>query len=119
MFLLKERLSPLHSLKLARTMLTFDKTPLALLESTKALAGYGKKELDRIVQAARLNPSFENVIKPIALLEAKMWADGAKLSFPQYVSELKDLREASSEAKKILEVTACGLIKRNSVLKRT
>lgn len=62
--------------------------------------------------------TFENVIKPLVDEEDIMGLDTAILGFYQYVSAEKALRDASSEAEKLLDVSAnsrlrtltCGLV---------
>lgn len=86
------------------SMLTFPNSSEELLSRTNALVHSCKSEIARIIQVARSSPTFADVLKPIALLEAKLWEESTSLTFPQYVSEDKAIRTAAAEASNIIQV---------------
>lgn len=60
--------------------------------------------------------SFDNVLKPLVDEENAMALDTAILGFYQYVSAEKALRDASSEAEKLLDVSANSCLAELTVL---
>lgn len=83
----------------------FTHTPDTLLERTKAVIEKSKALEDKIV--ASITPeiaTFQNVIQPLCDDSSEMSTETHILGFYQYVSPDKALRDASSEAEKLLDV---------------
>ncbi|EWC44115.1 hypothetical protein DRE_07172 [Drechslerella stenobrocha 248] len=82
---------------------TFTHTPESLLSETKDLIDRSRAALDRL--AKDITPetaTFDNVIAPLVADENDMGMKTHILGFYQYVSSQKDIREASSQADKLL-----------------
>ncbi|KAK6341784.1 hypothetical protein TWF730_001276 [Orbilia blumenaviensis] len=82
---------------------TFQHNPETLLQDTKALIEKSRSTLDRL--AKEITPetaTFGNVISPLAADENEMGLSSHILGFYQYVSSDPSIREASSEADKLL-----------------
>lgn len=85
----------------------FEHTPKTLLEHTHRVIDHSRSVEDGV--AASVTPEtaiFENVLKPLVEEEDTMALDTAILGFYQYVSSEKALRDASSDAEKLLDVSA-------------
>ncbi|EGX49150.1 hypothetical protein TWF173_002958 [Orbilia oligospora] len=81
----------------------FKHDPESLIHDTKALIEKSRSTLDRL--ARDITPetaTFENVIAPLAADENDMGLSSHILGFYQYVSSDPKIREASSEADKLL-----------------
>ncbi|KAF3139244.1 hypothetical protein TWF703_004184 [Orbilia oligospora] len=81
----------------------FKHDPESLIHDTKALIEKSRNTLDRL--ARDITPetaTFENVIAPLAADENDMGLSSHILGFYQYVSSDPKIREASSEADKLL-----------------
>ena len=84
---------------------TFKHTPQSLFDETKAIIERSKKIEDETVRDVRLEgATFDNVLRPMAEDENNSALQTRIIGFYQYVSENKDLRDASSTADKELEV---------------
>lgn len=85
----------------------FEHTPKTLLEDTHRVIGRSRALENEV--AASVTPetaTFENVLKPLVDEEDTMALDTSILGFYQYVSAEKALRDASSDAEKLLDVSA-------------
>jgi metallopeptidase MepB len=83
----------------------FTHTPESIISATKRLIEQSKKLEDSI--AKEITPetaTFGNVLQPMANDEADMSLEAHILGFYQYVSSDKALRDASSEAEKLMDV---------------
>lgn len=85
-------------------MLTFPNSSEDLLATCHNLIQSSRKRVDDIIAASRSSPTFNEVIRPLAMLEAKLWQESTPLTFPQYVSEDKQIRAAAAEATQLLQV---------------
>ncbi|RVD90021.1 uncharacterized protein DFL_001004 [Arthrobotrys flagrans] len=82
---------------------TFKHDPESLLHDTKALIERSRNTLDRLAKdVTPETATFENVIAPLAADENDMGLSSHILGFYQYVSSDPKIREASSEADKLL-----------------
>lgn len=97
----------------------FEHTPETLLKDTHRVIEHSRTLENEIAASVSVETAtFENVIKPLVDEEDIMGLDTAILGFYQYVSAEKALRDASSEAEKLLDVSAnsrlrtltCGLV---------
>ncbi|KAJ1655246.1 hypothetical protein GGF38_004795, partial [Coemansia sp. RSA 25] len=82
------------------SVLNFNLSPADIESRVEALVAQGKTVQDGV--AAQTNPTFANVIVPLATLQNEQDADSSVVSFLQNVSTDKDVRDASTEAKKKL-----------------
>ena len=84
---------------------TFKHTPQSLLEETRLIIERSKEIEDETVRGIKLEEAtFDNVLRPMAEDENNSALQTRIIGFYQYVSENKDLRDASSTAEKKLEV---------------
>lgn len=84
----------------------FTHTPESVIEETNRLITISRKLQDQIAKdVTPETANFENVLKPLAEDENEMGLDTAILGFYQYVSTDKKLRDASSEAERLLDVS--------------
>lgn len=84
----------------------FTHTPESLISATKSLIERSRKIENTI--AKEITPetaTFNNVLKPLADDEGDMSLEAHILGFYQYVSTDKALRDASSEAEKLMDVS--------------
>ncbi|KAK6521953.1 hypothetical protein TWF281_002526 [Arthrobotrys megalospora] len=82
---------------------TFKHDPESLLDATKALIEQSRSTLDRLAKDVTPDTAtFENVIAPLAADENDMGLTSHILGFYQYVSSDPKIREASSQADKLL-----------------
>ena len=86
-----------------RQPLNFKITALELLSKTKQIICESKESIDKITAVKPENSSFETIIRPLSLLEAKLWTETASLTFCQYIHVDKEVRAASAEATKLLD----------------
>ncbi|KAK6331058.1 hypothetical protein TWF718_003248 [Orbilia javanica] len=96
-------ISTMSAFKAPQSPPTFKHDPESLLHDTKALIERSRSTLDRL--AKDITPdtaTFENVIAPLAADENDMGLSSHILGFYQYVSSDPKIREASSEADKLL-----------------
>lgn len=84
---------------------TFKHTPQSLLDETRAIIERSRSIENETVRDIRLEEAtFDNVLGPMAEDENNSALQTRIIGFYQYVSEDKDLRDASSMAEKELEV---------------
>ncbi|KAJ2888744.1 metalloendopeptidase, partial [Coemansia aciculifera] len=83
------------------TVLNFNLSSADIERIAEALIAQDKKLQDSV--AAEANPTFANVIVPIATLHNEQLADGCVIAFLQNVSTNKDVRDASSAANEKLK----------------
>ncbi|KAJ2741528.1 metalloendopeptidase, partial [Coemansia sp. BCRC 34301] len=83
------------------TVLNFNLSPADIEHLTETLIAQNKKVQDEV--AAQTNPTFANVIVPLATLQNEQSADISVVSFLQNVSTDKDIRDASMTAEKKLD----------------
>ncbi|KAF3922778.1 Saccharolysin [Arthrobotrys entomopaga] len=82
---------------------TFLHTPDSLLSDTKALIEKSRSTLDKLAKdVTPETATFENVIAPLAADENDMGIEAHILGFYQYVSPDAEMREASSQADKLM-----------------
>lgn len=82
---------------------TFKHDPESLLDATKALIEKSRNTLDRLAKDVTPDTAtFDNVIAPLAADENDMGLSSHILGFYQYVSSDPKIREASSQADKLL-----------------
>ncbi|ORY03659.1 peptidase family M3-domain-containing protein [Clohesyomyces aquaticus] len=82
----------------------FTATPSSLIEETKSLINRSRSVQDAIVQdVTPEKASFEKVVLPIALDDNNMSIESHIIGFYQAVSTDKALRDASTEAEKLLD----------------
>ncbi|KAJ2460106.1 metalloendopeptidase, partial [Coemansia sp. RSA 2424] len=99
------------------SVLNFNLSPAEIESHAEALIAQGKTVQDGV--AAQTNPTFASVIVPLATLHNEQDADSSVVSFLQNVSTDKDVRDASTEAKKKLSASiprkyACTLPESNA-----
>ena len=85
---------------------SYTHTPNTVVSVAKELIEKSRSNQDRI--AKEVTPetaTFDNVIKPLAEDEDEFSNESHIIGFYQYVSVDKDLRDASSEAEKLLDVS--------------
>lgn len=90
--------------------LDFNLTPEQVLEVTRIVLNASTKELDRIGSIAVHNCTFNNVMWPISQLECKVGTELASVNFLQYVSDDENVRKASVEATKLIDVDHINII---------
>ncbi|KAJ2784815.1 metalloendopeptidase [Coemansia interrupta] len=83
------------------SVLNFDVSPSDIKKTVDRLISEAKATHDAV--AAQTNPTFDNVVVPLAMRENKRGADYAVITFLQNVSTDKDVRDASTEAEERLE----------------
>jgi len=84
----------------------FTHTPESVIKETNRLIAASRQLEDQIAKdVTPETANFENVLKPLAEDENEMGLDTAILGFYQYVSINKELRDASSEAERLLDVS--------------
>ncbi|KAF2019409.1 thimet oligopeptidase-like protein [Aaosphaeria arxii CBS 175.79] len=82
----------------------FTATPESLIEDTKRLIARSRAVQDDIVKSiTRETANFNNTILPVALDDNKMSREAHIIGFFQAVSTDKKLRDASTEAEKLLD----------------
>ncbi|CAZ79996.1 unnamed protein product [Tuber melanosporum] len=82
----------------------FTHTPESVIEVTNRLIATSRQLQDNIAKdVTPETANFQNVLKPLAEDENEMGLDTAILGFYQYVSTNKGLRDASSEAERLLD----------------
>lgn len=85
----------------------FEHTPKTLLERTHSVIDHSRSVEDEVAASVtQETATFENVLKPLVEEEDTMALDTSILGFYQYVSSEKALRDASSDAEKLLDVSA-------------
>ena len=83
----------------------FQYTPQTLLGDTKAIIETSRKLVDSIIRDVKLeDATFQNVLQVMAEDENETSLKSNIIGFYRYVSGSKELREASTTAKKELEV---------------
>lgn len=84
----------------------FEHTPETLLKDTHRVIEHSRTVENGIAAGVTAETAtFDNVIKPLVEEEDTMGLDTAILGFYQYVSAEKALRDASSQAEKLLDVS--------------
>lgn len=97
-------MAPAKYLKAPQPPPTFTATKESLLEDTKRLCEKSKSIMDRIVeQIKEKDASFENVVLPMAVDENEASLENRIVGFYQAVSTDKALRDASTEAEKVMD----------------
>lgn len=82
----------------------FTATPQSVLDQTKQLLEKSKKITDDVVSAVTENDAtFQNVLLPMARDESEMSLESHILGFYQSVSTDQKLRDASTEAEKLMD----------------
>ena len=82
----------------------FTGTPESILADTKRLIDTSRNVKDSIVSRVKsVQPSFENVMLPVAIDENKAGLETRILGFYQAVSTNQELRDASTESDKLLD----------------
>lgn len=95
----------------------FTHTSKSLLERAKAIIEISRENQDAITSSVtEETATFDNVCKPTADIENEMGLDVPILTFYQYVSTDPELRNASSEAEKMLDVIFSPLPSRENSL---
>ncbi|KAJ2838429.1 metalloendopeptidase [Coemansia erecta] len=86
------------------TVLNFALSADDINASVDRIIAEAKATFDAV--AAQSNPTFENVIVPLASRENKRSAEYSVITFLQNVSTDKSVRDASTEAEEKLDVTS-------------
>ncbi|KAF2662657.1 zincin [Lophiostoma macrostomum CBS 122681] len=82
----------------------FTATPQSLVDDTKQLIERSRKIQDAIVKdVSRDTATFKNTLLPVALDDNKMAIEAHIIGFYQAVSTKQELRDASTEAEKLLD----------------
>ena len=82
----------------------FTGTPKSIVEDTKRLVDKSRKVQDKVVaQVKSSDASFENVMLPMAYDENTMALEAHIIGFYQAVAADQELRDASTEAEKLLD----------------
>jgi metallopeptidase MepB len=82
----------------------FTATPQSLVDDTKRLIERSRNVQDAIVKdVSRDTATFKNVLLPVALDDNKMAIESHIIGFYQAVSTKQELRDASTEAEKLLD----------------
>jgi metallopeptidase MepB len=96
----------------------FTATPAQLVAEAKALCAGTKEVMDRVVQEVQPDQAtFENSLRPIALSENESSLSSRIIAFYQAVSTDKELRDASTEAEKLMDDFAIEAAMREDVYK--
>jgi metallopeptidase MepB len=96
----------------------FTATPSSVLEDTKKMLAQSKKITDEIVaQVSEGEASFKNVLLPMAYDENKQGLEAHILGFYQSVSTSQELRDASTEAEKLMDDFSIEASMREDVFK--
>lgn len=96
----------------------FTATPSSVLEDTKRLLSESKKVTDDIVaQVSENSASFQDVVLPMAHDENKQNLEAHILGFYQSVSTSQELRDASTEAEKLMDDYSIEASMREDVFK--
>jgi len=83
----------------------FTHTPESVISNTKRIIESSRTLQDKIAKEVTPdNATFDSVLEPLAIDENQMGLEAAILGFYQHVSTDKVLRDASSEAEKLLDV---------------
>jgi metallopeptidase MepB len=91
----------------------FTHTPESIVERTKQLINLSRNHQDGIAKSITPEKAtFQNVLKPLVEDDNEMALETAILGFYQYVSTDKALRDASSEAEKLQDVSGPPLFLR-------
>ncbi|KAJ2438525.1 metalloendopeptidase, partial [Coemansia sp. RSA 2424] len=97
------------------SVLNFNLSPAEIESRAEALIAQGKTVQDGV--AAQTNPTFANVIVPLATLQNEQDADSSVVSFLQNVSTDKDIRDASMAAEEKLDAFEIASMMREDVYK--
>ncbi|KAJ2507687.1 metalloendopeptidase [Coemansia sp. RSA 2052] len=95
------------------SVLNFNLSPAEIESRAEALVAQGKTVQDGV--AAQTNPTFANVIVPLATLQNEQDADSSVVSFLQNVSTDKDVRDASMAAEEKLDAFEIASMMREDV----
>lgn len=82
---------------------TFTGTKESIVKDAQALCDSTRSVLDKVAKIEASKVSFDNVMKPQIIDEDEAQLSGRILGFYQYVSADSDLRDASTEAEKIMD----------------
>ena len=94
----------------------FTGTKDSIVQDTKAMCDRTRKILDKIVaDVPEEKATFDSIMAPMALDENEQRLESSILGFYQYVSSSADLRNASTEADKIMEEFAIECNMRDDV----
>lgn len=97
---------------------TFTATPASIIEDTKRIIEANRKVTDSFVADVKeADATFENVVLPMARADNKMALESHILSFYSSVSMDQNLRDASTEAEKIMDDYAIESSMREDVYK--
>ncbi len=83
--------------------LVFNLSADEITKETERLIESSRKVLDQVSNLAEEQRSFDSVVYPLSVDEAYSSVIGNNVTFPAYVSPLKDVRDAGNEAQKQLE----------------
>ncbi|KAJ2016630.1 metalloendopeptidase, partial [Coemansia sp. S680] len=97
------------------TVLNFNLSPADIERRAETLVAQGKKVQDSV--AAQTNPTFANVIVPLATRQNEQDADYSVVTFLQNVSTDKDIRDASMAAEEKLDAFEIESMMREDVYK--
>ena len=96
----------------------FTATPSSVLEDTKRILADAKKVTDGVVaQVSESSASFHNVVLPMAYNENQQNIEAHILGFYQSVSTDQELRDASTEAEKLMDDYSIEASMREDVFK--
>ena len=96
----------------------FTATPSSVVEDTKKMLAESKKITDDIIaQVSEGDASFKNVVLPMAHDENQQGLEAHILGFYQSVSTSQDLRDASTEAEKLMDDFSIEASMREDVFK--
>ncbi|KAI7829286.1 hypothetical protein BX661DRAFT_162534 [Kickxella alabastrina] len=98
-----------------RTVVNFDLSPEDIALTVDEMIAESKAILDQV--AAEPNPTFNNVIVPLATRENTQNADYSVISFLQNVSTKKEVRDASIKGEEKLNAFEIEMIMREDVYK--
>ena len=83
--------------------LNFGLSANEIRDQTADLLKRSRSAIDLIAQVPLNESTFTSVIKPLALMESEFSTEITKFNFPQYVSTVKEVREACVESTKLID----------------
>ncbi|RKP18218.1 zincin [Rozella allomycis CSF55] len=86
-----------------KNLLNFSLTASEIKNLSQTLISKSRAVYDQVSALSSDRATFKNAIIPIAKIEAEYSVASANIYFPQYVSPIKEVRDASVEANKALE----------------
>ena len=83
--------------------LNFGLSANEIREQTAELLRRSRSAIDSIAQVPLGESTFSSIIRPLALMESEFSTEITKFNFPQYVSTVKEIREACVESTKLID----------------